>query len=229
MAKSLLRLKARKLRKRGVSVKKIASLLGVAKSTASLWVRDIILTIEQLEDLHEISLKGAELGRLRGALAQKRKRLLMIDYYKEEGSGVIARLTNRDLLIAGVALYWGEGSRKKRSVEFCNSDPEMVKFLLAWFTKCFNVSKDRFICRVDINQIHAVRDQVVREYWSKLADIPLSQFKRTSLKKVNNKKIYDNFNEHYGTFRVIVSRPGMLYYKIMGLIYGLAWQGSKVG
>lgn len=58
MANYLLRLKARELRKRGVSVKKIAQDLDISKSTASLWVRDIILSIEQLEGLRQSSLEG---------------------------------------------------------------------------------------------------------------------------------------------------------------------------
>ena len=74
MAKSLLRLEACKLRKRGISVKKIAQLLRISTSTVSKWVRDIILTVEQLENLRQSSIKGAELGRLRSALLQKAKR-----------------------------------------------------------------------------------------------------------------------------------------------------------
>lgn len=68
MAKPLLRIKARKLREKGESVNKIAEKLGVSKSTASYWVRDIILSLNQLEKLRSNSLKGAERGRLKGSL-----------------------------------------------------------------------------------------------------------------------------------------------------------------
>ncbi len=51
MAKPLLRLKAREMRAKGESVKVIARKLNVGKSTASYWVRDIILLVEQLESL----------------------------------------------------------------------------------------------------------------------------------------------------------------------------------
>lgn len=49
MAKYDLRLKARELRRKGVSVKQIAQELKIAKSSASVWVRDIILTIGNLK------------------------------------------------------------------------------------------------------------------------------------------------------------------------------------
>ena len=49
MAKFKERIQARKLRKDGKSVKEIAQSLNVSKGTVSLWVRDIILSVKQLE------------------------------------------------------------------------------------------------------------------------------------------------------------------------------------
>lgn len=228
MAKSNLRLKARKLRKRGVSVKTIAQYLSVSKSTASLWVRDIILSIEQLEGLRKSMLKGGELGRIRSALLQKERRLKLIEESRRLGIAQIRNLTERELLIAGLSLYWGEGSRKQREVEFCNSDPQMVKFLLYWLQKCFGVDGKDIRCTVGINEIHRGREQGVRDYWSKISGIPLNQFSKTSFKKVKNKKIYENFHRHYGTLSVSVIKPARFYYKIIGLIDGLSEAGRRL-
>ena len=73
MAKYLLRLKARELRKQGISVKDIAEILRISKSSASIWTRDIILSIEQIEALNKSRLQGAERGRLKSALLQKER------------------------------------------------------------------------------------------------------------------------------------------------------------
>ncbi len=221
MAKYDLRLKARDLRSKGESVKKIAKELGVAKSTASVWVRDIILTVEQFEKLKQITLKGAELGRLRSALKQKEKRLKLIEDAKKEGIKKLIDLTDREFLIAGLALYWGEGSRKKIEVSFCNSDLEMIRFLILWLNKFFNISKDDLRFCVGINEIHRERENSVKDYWSQMLAVPLNQFNRTSFKKVNNKKIYKNHNDHYGTLRVRVLKSVRLHYNIIGLIEGL--------
>lgn len=226
MAKSLLRLEARKLRKKGVSVKKIAQHLNIAKSTASLWVRDIILSVEQLEELRKSKLAGGELGRLKSALMQKQRRLDLVENSRLEGVRLLSNITDNELLIAGLALYWGEGAKKRRIVEFCNSDPKMIKFLLLWLQKCFAIDIAEIRCYVGINGIHHQREQVVKEYWSKITGIPLSQFTKTSFKKVKNKKVYNNFNEHYGTLSVKVRNPARFYYKIMGLIDGLYEAGS---
>lgn len=227
MSKSNLRLRARELRAQGVSVKEIAKYLGVAKSTASIWVRDIILSVEQLEALQQSSIRGAALGRMRSALLQKERRLKKIDHARTWGIGLLSTLTERDLLIAGLALYWGEGSKKSQEVEFCNSDPKMIEFLLLWLRRCFNVQLDEIKCCVGINEIHKEREQIVKEYWSKVTGIPLTQFRKTSFKKVKNIKVYENFNDHYGTLFVIVTRPSRFYFKILGLIDGL-YEGSKI-
>lgn len=222
MAKSLLRLEARKLRKKGVSVKKIAQYLKVAKSSASIWTRDIILTVGQLENLKQASLDGSERGRLNNALLQKEKWRKKMEEFKKLGIANMGKLNDREFLIAGLALYWGEGYKKGRRLQFCNSDPKMIKFLLLWLQKCFDISSLDIRCRIGINYIHAKRENIVRKYWAEITGIPLGQFTRTSFKKVENKKQYANFNDYYGTLSVEVSRPSRFYGKIIGLIDGLS-------
>ncbi len=221
MAKYELRIKARDSRAKGKSVRKIAGELGVSKSTVSLWVRDIILSVEQMDRLLQIALKGAALGRFRGALLQKERRLKIIEDAKAFGKNALTNITEREFLIAGLALYWGEGSKKSGEFSFCNSDPEMVKFLILWLRKGFNVEIKDLKCSVGINEIHVGREEIVRKFWSNFLGIPLNQFTKTSFKKTTNKKVYQNYNEHYGTIRIKVAKSGAIYYKIIGLIEGL--------
>lgn len=221
MSKSLMRVKAINLRKRGVSIIKIARVLGISKSTVSHWVGDVVLTVEQLEKLRENSIKGAELGRLRSAFLKRENRLKIIEDFKKTAIPRMSKLTERELMVTGLGLYWGEGGKTNRRIEFCNSDPRMIKFLTLWLTKCFGVNKENLICTVGINEIHTKREQVVREYWAGAIGVPLEQFRKTSFKRVKNKKVYENFNDHYGTLSVLVRRSTMLYYEIMGLIEAL--------
>lgn len=221
MAKSKERLKARELRGKGISVRDISKIVCVSKSTVSLWVRDIILSVEQLENLRQQHILGGAKGRLLGALKQKNDRLKRIQNGIEKGVTTLPTLTDKELLIAGVSLYWAEGTKKKREVVFCNSDPKLVKFMISWLQKCFNLSIDRLSCYVGINEIHIEREQGVKKYWSDLTQIPLSQFTKTSFKRVVNKKVYANFDDHFGTLTVKVKQPAQLYYDIMGLIEGL--------
>lgn len=221
MAKSALRLQARELRRRGVSVKTIARKLGVAKSSASLWVRDIILSIEQQEKLKKRALVGAERGRLLGALKQKSERLERIEQGKNYGKLTLENLTDREICLAAIALYWAEGNKKMKRIEFCNSDPKLILFLLTWFQKFFHLNTTDFKCYVGVNIIHRKREEKIKNYWSSLTGIPLQQFTKTSFKKSKQHKIYENFNQHYGTLSVKVLKPARILYKMTGLVEAL--------
>src|SRR3989344_5029253 len=106
MSKSLQKIEAIRLREKGVSVREISKILNIAKSTVSLWTRDVILTIDQLELLRLSSIKGAERGRLISALLQKKKRLDTIENYNRLGLIEIKKLNDRELMLAGLTLYW---------------------------------------------------------------------------------------------------------------------------
>lgn len=221
MAKSLLRLQARELRKQGVSVREIEKQLGVSRGSVSLWVRDMVLTIEQAEALKQKELKGAELGRQRGSLVLKNRRLTAIESARKLGIQTLERLTEKELLISGLALYWGEGSKRLGRPEICNSDPTLIKFLLLWFKECFNIAPNQITCYIGINEMHRSREHIVKKYWSELTGIPEENFRKTSFKQAKPHKIYENFDQHFGTLALRPQKSTYLHYKIMGLIEGL--------
>lgn len=225
MIQSGLRLKAQELRQQGFGIKEIARMLNVPKSTVSGWVKSINLTVEQVESLKQRSIKGSELGRLKGALIQKQKRLNLIEEFQQKGQVELSVLSEGELLVAGLALYWGEGGKTNRRVELCNSDPKMIKFFISWLCKCFKVKKDELMCCIGINQGHIKREFEVRSYWSNVTGVPLDQFRKTSFKKVTNKKVYQNFDQHFGTLSIRVAKSSLLYYKISGLINALGMAG----
>ena len=222
MAKSKEKNKALKLRQRGKSIKEIARELKIAKSTVSLWCRDIELTSEQIQKLHEKMVKGSYKGRIKGARIQYNRRLKKIKELEKKGIKQIGRLSNRDLLIAGIALYWGEGAKKNRNVSFSNSDPNIIKFIINFFRKIWKIDKNRFTAYIGINKIHKNRIEEVESYWSRITKIPREQFTKTTLIKAKNKKNYKNFPIHYGTITIKIRKSAGLYYQILGLIKGLA-------
>ena len=222
MAKTEERIQARKLRKKGESVKEIAKLLGVSKSSVSLWVRDIVLSVEQLERLKQRSIIGGERGRLIGALKQKTDRLKRIQSGKLWGRKTVGQLNKRERLLIGIALYWAEGSKKSQQVHICNSDPRMINFMIRWLSEFFDIKENELRLWVGINIVHKVRDGQVKKYWSDITGISLNRFNKTSFKKVKNKKVYLNHKEHFGTLNIRVLKPSRIYYKILGLVKGLS-------
>jgi len=228
MAKSKEKNQALKLRQQGKSMKEIAEEVGISKGTVSLWCRDIQLTPEQMKKLCSRRIECGHKGRMKGARMQYERRLQRIVDGKSDGLGRLKALTKRDLLIAGLALYWGEGSKKNRRVKFVNSDPEVIKFIMRWFREVWKISEDRFAPSVGINEIHRHRVEDVEKYWSEVARIPAEQFRKTTLIKAKSKKIYKNFDVHYGTLSVDIRRPAEIYYRIMGLIDALGKLGVSV-
>ena len=222
MAKFKEKIKAQKLRKQGQSIKEIAKTLKVSKSSVSIWCREIKLTKRQIARLDEKQLKGGYRGRLKGAKTQRKRYLEKVERLENEAFNQIKKLSRKDILIAGTALYWGEGNRKWHISGFGNSDPEMIKFIIFWFKEILNISKDRLSLHVGINQIHKNRIKKVEKYWSQITGIPKSQFTKTTLRKTKNKKIYENHNDYYGTLHIRIRRSSDLQHKIHGLIKALA-------
>lgn len=222
MAKSKEKNKARGLRQRGESIKDIAKKLRVAKGTVSLWCRDIELTPEQIQRLQKRMIEGNYKGSLKGARMQHERRMIQIKQLMEEGSKLIDSLLQRDKLLIGAALYWGEGMKKEGMARVANSDPKIIKFMISWFRSVWGIPKDRFTLQILINQIHKNRIEEVERYWSNFLGIPRIQFNKTTLIKAKNKKIYKNFSEHYGTLILSVRKGGDLRHKINGLISALS-------
>ena len=224
MAKSYERLLARELRIQGKSIRDIAKRVSAAQSTVSLWCRDIVLTKEQLDALVTLDRLGGARGRVVAAELAKKRKNERVTFNKKAGLERIGKISKRELFLIGIALYWAEGSKSLRSERFVfvNSDPGMVLVMIRWLQECMDVSIEDIVCRVGINEAHRTRIADVEQHWSDITGIPLSQFKKPSFKKVVNKKVYDNFYEHYGTLDLLVKRCTKLFYETLGSIDGLS-------
>lgn len=227
MAKFREKIRAQKLRRKGQSIKEIAKKLGVSKGTASIWCRDIKLTKEQIARLDERQYRGGYKGRLKGAKIQRERYLKKVEEFKQQASNEIKSLNKRDLLIAGIGLYWGEGSKKGNSaVRFYNSDPRIISFMMKWFKEICHIPTERFAMYVNINEIHKDRLDEVKRYWSRVTKIPLKQFRKPVLIKAKNKKVYTNFRKHFGTLSIRITKSSNLFYKIQGYMDRF-YQGGK--
>lgn len=227
MAKFKERILARKLRNEGKSIKNIAKTIGVAKSTVSLWCNDIFLSELQKNNLTKISLEAIKRGSVVANENKKRERLVRVNKYKLIGIEKIGKLSKRELFLVGVALYWAEGDKNQRRVVFINSDQKMILLWTKWIIECLNIPKERLICRVEINEIHKERLKIVEQYWSDLTKIPMSQFRKASLKHSQIKKIYNDNSNYYGALQLTISKGTNLNYEILGYIEGLVGAVGK--
>jgi len=221
MAKFVEKKEAIELRRKGISIKKIASKLGVSSSSISLWVRDIELTEEQYKTLKQNAKDPLYGKRLSYINKIKRDTNRKIEKLKAEGILKIGKLTKRELFLAGCALYWSEGFKKDSQVGFANSDPAMLRLFLRWLMECFGYKTEDLIVRVTINSSHKYRIREIEKYWSEQTKLSPENFRKPFFQKFTWKKTYQNPKEYFGLLRVKVRKSKDFLRKIHGFIEGL--------
>lgn len=107
-AKDELRAKARELRGQGMDYEEIAAAIGVAKSSVSLWVRDLPTPARlSYAESRKRSAEGARRYWATEGPARETRRAAT----RAAAAGQIGDLTDRELLIAGAIAYWCEGTK----------------------------------------------------------------------------------------------------------------------
>ncbi|GGT08066.1 MULTISPECIES: hypothetical protein [Streptomyces] len=217
-AKDDLRARARELRLQGMTYDRIQLELGCSKSSISLWVRDL-----PKPDSRSPQEQGREGAYKRWSLEAPRReaeRSAVIDAARDE----VGAMSERELFLAGVALYWAEGSKSKpyrrdESVIFVNSDPGIIRVHLAWL-KLLEVDPARLRFRVMVHETADV--QGAESYWAAVAGVKPTELQRTTLKKHNPKTVRKNTGENYrGCLVVRVSAARDLYRRIEGTWCGI--------
>ncbi len=157
--------KARALRAQNRTLADIAEILGVARSSVSVWVRDVPFTPSP-----------RRYGPQRREHPQHVARLREIEACDAVGVERIGQLSDAAFLAAGVALYAGEGSKTDGEVNFANSDPAMVQFFCAWLRRFFAIDEQRLRVRVYLHQ--GLDLDAAEEHWSVVTGIPRTQFRK---------------------------------------------------
>jgi transcriptional regulator with XRE-family HTH domain len=193
---------ARRLRRdEGRSVREIARLLGVSRSTVSLWTRDLPLTPTQRAALE--TRNPLYSGQLQGAIANAAYGRARRHAYQERGR-ILARGADA-LYVAGCMLYWAEGDKDRHSVRLANSDPALLRHFVAFLRTHFQVEDDEIRVTCNLFADHEPRRREVESFWletlrlgrSSLCKSIVNRYSRYSQKKRKNKL-------PYGTCRISV-------------------------
>jgi hypothetical protein len=178
MARVLEHREALRLRKEGKSYSQIKTALGISKSTLSDWLHKYPLTREQINSLRSLSEKRIE--RYSNTMRRKREERHRLYYTQEKEKWF--PFSERELFIAGLFLYWGEGNKADRNVvSVSNTDPSVIKFAINWIINCLYIS--RSFVRI---QLHLYSDMDINEetdYWARQLDLNKNQFCRPYIKE----------------------------------------------
>lgn len=135
------------------------------------------------------------------------------------------KLFNDALFLIGLSLYWAEGYRKGadgskwKSIDFANSDPEMIKVIMKFFRKFLGIADDKIKIQlmahknIDINKAMA--------FWSDLTKIPKKQFIKTyaGVSRASKSK-RKPVSLTYGTVHIRINDV-KLFFRIIGWLDGL--------
>lgn len=163
------RKRARDLRRDGWSVKDITRELGVSKSSVSTWVRDIELTAEQREALHQRR-SPRHRGQFKGAEAVVAKYRAQRLKYQQEGREKAREMD--PLHMAGCMLYWAEGRKARNTLTFVNSDTAMLKFYIRFLRQCFEISPEHIKVRINCYLDEGEAFEDVKQFWLNLLELP---------------------------------------------------------
>ena len=186
--------KALILRKQGMSYSQIKKLLKVSKSTLSLWLRNYPLSKQRIRELRDWNEQRIE--KYRETMRRKRKERLK-QFYKEQRR-IILPLTKRENFLAGLFLYWGEGSKSHLTeLSVSNNDPSIIKFFVNWLIKSLSVPKEKIKIQLHLYNNMDIEKEV--DFWSKTLNVPLNQFTKPYIKKSSSARINHKGGFGHGT------------------------------
>ncbi len=212
---------ALELRKSGLSYNQISDRLNIPKSTLSTWLKNIYLSEKSQSKLntHIYStriIKLIERNRKKTEVAQKKH-----ENIRKIAKHEAKKLEKNPLFLTGLALYWGEGYKKGsqgskwKSIDFANSDPEMIKVMMKFFLKFLPITKNDIKVQLMLHNPDTDIESIV--FWKNITGLDDKNFFKTShaiSKSSKNKSV--NLLQ-YGTIHIRINNV-TLFFKLMGWI-----------
>lgn len=188
-----------RLRSLGKSYSQIKRDLYLSKSTLSRWLKNLPLSKEQINNLRGNSQQRIE--KFRNTMRKKREEKLK-RYYLDQKDRLLP-LTEKELFLSGLFLYWGEGNKATRStVSINNTDPDVLKFTLYWYTKILKIQKKQIKVFVHLYNDMDITKEL--KFWSSTLNISLRNFDKPYIKK-SKKNNLDQKGFGHGTCGLRIS------------------------
>ena len=143
-------------------MREIERLLGVSRSSVSLWVRDIPLTKGQREALRLSARHNRSTGRSEHFRAKRRA-------YQDEGRALARR--GDPLHVAGCMLYWAEGAKHRNAVRLSNSDPEVLRLFARFLRTYFHVPNAKMRVWCNLFADHVRRQREIEAFWLEVLEL----------------------------------------------------------
>ena len=213
---SKIRNQAEKLRQAGWSYNIISQRLKVPKSTLSSWLKN-----RPYEPNKEV-IRRIKNGPLISGIKKHKARLIATEEIRKKAFIEIGKLSRRDIMMLGIGIYIGEGSKLYEHVRLINSDPNVIRLSIKWFELICGLDKNNF--KPTIHIYPDCSEEKSLEYWSKSTGIPVKSFGKTQIDRRKDKKEKKRKKLPYGTLHLYIVSNGelskgvMLHRKILSWI-----------
>lgn len=203
--------KAIKLRAEGYSYSQIKQNLKVSKSTLSAWLKDRPLTPERIREL-KYDEKRIEKYR---ETCRKRREKILNGVYEEEKKKIFP-LLKRDLFIAGLFLYWGEGGKTKPAeLILSNTNPAILKFFIYWVETICGIKRKKIKIKLHLYKDMDINKEI--NFWSKILNIKKSRFTKPYIKNSTKSSLTYKTGFGHGTCNVRIANAILCKKVLMGI------------
>src|SRR3989338_3256890 len=176
MTKLILQVRAKSLREDGNSIKQISHELGVSSSSVSTWVKSVKINSNGLS---RINTRVCE-ARARASHVLHERKILRVKASSMKAASLSKNLllsTGMKYMLAALIYECEGGKSEKSSLEFTNSDPDLVRIFLRLLRESVSLDESKF--RV-VMHLHSYHDEAVeKNFWSKIIQIDKKQFLKT--------------------------------------------------
>jgi hypothetical protein len=102
-------------------------------------------------------------------------------------------------------LHWAEGSKRRNSVMFTNSDDALIVVFLRFLRRCYGVTDDRMTLSVNCFLGNGLTIDEIQDWWLRRLELPASSLRTPAINRVSaaSKRLEGNVLP-YGTARLTV-------------------------
>lgn len=199
-----LRTKAIKMRvTEHLSYSAISKALDVPKSTLSYWLREYPLSEERILELRRKGWSKGEASRERYRNTMRKKKEVKDEEEYKHWLKYFKKTSKKDLMIAGLMLYVGEGGKKKDSqLTLANTDPEVIELFLLWIEKCFQIPRSEV--RIQLHLYESMNLDKEQKVWQDTLRLKKEQFYKSSVRKLQPHSFTYSSSHGHGTCSVYV-------------------------
>jgi len=115
-------------------------------------------------------------------------------------------------------LYWAEGAKHEKvsGLIFVNTDPKLLELFISLLRNCYELDEKKFRVRLHLHYYHPIKE--TRQFWSKLLEIPESQFTKTLIKRRSLKK---RFRKNFHGICILSYLSSSIRKEILALGYAI--------